>query len=106
MKVRATIEGINPLIDDIVIVDIDARDRRAFEREGRKEFGIPTSANMQEAVQGIPESYVGWLVWHSLKRANNRKDIDSWKDFESRLIRTEPLEENAEVFDFPTQAAT
>lgn len=105
MKVRATIEGTNSLIGDTIIADIDARDRRAFEREGRKEFGIPANVNMQEAVQGIPESYVGWLVWHSLKRLG-RKDIDSWKDFESRLIRTEPLEENAEVFDFPTQAAT
>lgn len=96
MEVKAILENKEP-----IVVNIDARDRRAFEIVGRKEFGIPSNANLQDAVKGIPESYIGWLSWHAISRTNGYKE--NWQTFESQLLRVESLEEEEEVFDFPTE---
>jgi hypothetical protein len=66
--------------------EIDARDRRAFEREARRDLGPTINGPLQDVIRSIPETYVLWLTWHSLKRGGT---TIAWAEFESRAVLVE-----------------
>lgn len=86
--------------EEHMLTEIDARDRRAFERRGRKELGLPLNGTLQEVVQANPETYLTWLAWHSLVRGNGLKQ--PYAEFESRVLGTELLDAGGNPFGDPT----
>lgn len=94
--------------EEILETEIDARDRRAFERVGTKETGVPIRSTIQETVRSAPETYMGWLAWHALMRVNGKQEIGDWISFERRLISVDIPEielEEEHPFGDPTRAA-
>jgi hypothetical protein len=99
--VKITLTLTDP--EDQMVVDFDARDRRAFERAGYKALGL--SGPLQAAVQTIPDTYMAWLCWHAAKRAG-LTDLP-FDDFDNRLLDFEPDEHDAEeLLGDPTKPAT
>lgn len=97
MKITAHL--VDP--EESIIVEFDARDRRAFERAGYKALGL--SGALAEAIQRVPDSYMAWLLWHALRR---QELIDvSFDDFDARFVDYDkPQEVIAD--ENPTSAAT
>lgn len=67
----------------ILTADVDARDRRAFEKTGYRDLGIAQRIAIKEVIALQPESYMAWLAWHALVR-DGRKE--SWVEFEPKVI--------------------
>ena len=68
-------------------VEVDARDRLAFERIGRKQTGLPTSGPLQDAVATSPETYTVWLCWHAARRIHGEES--SFDGFAERVTGVE-----------------
>ena len=79
MRLTATL--VDP--DEVLTIEIDARDRRAFERAGARAMGL--SGNLQAAIQTMPDTYLAWLAWHAAARRGDRDDLGSFDDFDARL---------------------
>ncbi len=80
--------------EEVILTEFDARDRRAFERAGYKALGL--SGPLQSAVQTVPDSYVAWLAFHSLKRQG--LTTATFDEFDARLVDLDPeggMEEDA-----------
>lgn len=101
MKLLVEIEGNA----EILVADIDARDRRAFELSGYKDIGAPLMTALKDVAASKPETYTGWLAWHALKRAKTTSL--SWREFEAILISTtaEEIEEDSPLGN-PTELKT
>jgi hypothetical protein len=96
MKAEIILDDAAPLP-----VEIDARDRRAFEVLGRKQLGIAASLTMTELVKVNPETYVLWLAWNALRR---QKLLDiTYAELDSRTIEVRQLDD-AELLPDPTRA--
>lgn len=97
MKINVTLA--DP--EEQVLTEVDARDRRAFERRGRKELSLPLNGSLQDVVQANPETYLAWLAWNSLVRAGGAA---RWADFEARVVATELVDAGeGNPFGDPTQ---
>jgi len=96
---KATIHLVEP--ETAYPVDIDARDRRAFERAGRVQLGKIALGSLKEVVASIPETYTLWLAWHALQRSGVALD---WETFEDRVVEVESTD-NGEMEADPTIAA-
>lgn len=92
MKLFVEIEGL----PEPLLAEIDARDRRAFEREGAKDIGLPPLAALKDITASRPESFTGWLAWHALRRVG-KTETKSWAEFEPLLVGT--IVEEAEEED-------
>lgn len=100
MKLRVEVEGVG----EPLVAEIDARDRRAFEREGMKDLGAPPLAPLKDVTAARPESFTGWLAWHALKRTG-QTDANSWAEFEPVLVGTvldQPDDDEADALGDPT----
>ena len=81
-------------------VEVDARDRRAFERAGANALGLKGA--LQDEIRRIPDSYIAWLSWHAARRTGL---IDvGYDDFDKRLTDIDP--DVSGVEDPPTGPAT
>lgn len=100
MKVLVEIEGLS----QPVLADVDARDRRAFERNGIKDLGIAQRLPIREVTAANPESYTTWLCWHSLVRIGYT--AERFADFEKKVISIQPEESEEELDSDPTGLAT
>ena len=78
--------------EETLVVDMDARDRRAFERAGYK--GIGMTSNTQDGVKARPENWLSWVSWHALHRQNLTDQ--SYDEFEARLVETERDDDDAD----------
>lgn len=80
------------------VVDIDARDRRAFERQS--DVALPPTGSLQELAQRMPETYLAWLAWHASKREGVAM---SWREFDEVLLEVSQDEGGDDMPD-PTQS--
>lgn len=87
-------------------VEIDGRDRRAFERIGRKALGFPQAGSMKDAVAAAPESYMIWLAYHALAVRGQRKEFGDWNAFEARVVTAEAEDTEEDILGDPTSPAT
>ena len=91
------------LTDRTVPVEIDARDRRAFEVIGRPALGLNKDVALASIPSLAPESYVLWLSWHAAHREGLTDS--TFPDFEAECIEVLNLtDEGADIPD-PTRAA-
>ncbi len=91
------------------IVDIDGRDRRAFERYGRKATGLPLTGSLKDCIVSAPELYSAWLCYNALVVRGKRTEFGRWEEFEARVIECvtdEDIDELEGVFGDPTTPAT
>ena len=83
-------------------VEVDARDRRAFERLARADIGPSfPKGSLRDVVQTIPETYLAWLAYHATKRAGYLGEI-TWVEFERQLLEVQAETEEGDGLD-PTQ---
>jgi hypothetical protein len=87
--------------EESLITEFDSRDRRAFERFGYKALGL--SGSLEDAVRRVPDSYVGWLCWHSLKR--QQLTTLSYDEFDSRLVELQTEDGSTDDESNPTDVA-
>lgn len=69
--------------DEEVRVEVDARDRLAFEKVGRKEAGLPQNGPLADAIAWAPETYGIWLCWHASARLHGPNG--SFTQFQGRV---------------------
>lgn len=91
------------LTDRVIPVEIDARDRRAFEVVGRKQLGMPLSMSLAEAVKVMPESWVLWLAWHALRR--NGQITQEFDTFNDEVMDVKAVEVGEDELPDPTISA-
>jgi hypothetical protein len=89
--------------EEQVVVEVDGRDRRAFEMKGRKDFGLPPFGDLQAQIKSMSESWMAWLCWHALVVRGGQSQFGDWEQFEARLVGVEPDEQA--TGDDPTQPA-
>lgn len=82
-------------------IEIDGRDRRAFEREARRELGPTINGPLQDVIRSMPETYLLWLAWHALKRGGT---AIPWADFEARTVLVESEDDEEELVPTVTAA--
>lgn len=99
MSRKATVVLCDP--DERVAVQLDARDRRAFEM-ARTGLGLPRGP-VKEIAAEFPDTYVGYMAWHAMKRARNGTTPD-WATFSERLADIEFIGKEDDDPD-PTKAA-
>ena len=85
--------------EERIPVEIDARDRRAFERLARRDLGKVAEGALSDVIRAIPETYMAWCAWHAWTRDGARY---SWPDAEKRIARV-VVEDEAEETADPTQ---
>jgi len=92
------------LADRTLPVEIDARDRRAFEVIGRPALGLQRDVALDTIPKLAPESYVLWLAWHAAHREG--LTTDAFPEFEATVLEVENLtaDQGADIPD-PTRAA-
>ena len=95
---KATVHLTDP--EEHLPVEVDARDRRAFERVAKRELGAAAQGHLKDVINNIPETYVCWMAWHALT-VRTRASTLSWQDFDNRVVEVEMLED-ADEMD-PTQ---
>lgn len=83
-------------------IEIDARDRRAFERLARQDIPTLPTGTLRDIAAAMPETYLAWLAWHASKR-DGRTDV-TFAAFEAELLEVKGDGEAAELPD-PTQQA-
>lgn len=66
-------------------VDVDARDRRAFERDAGGQLKLPKGGSLRDVVNALPETYVAWLAWHALTVRGSTLSL-GWPQFDERLV--------------------
>lgn len=74
-------------------VEIDARDRRAFERDGTA--ALKLKGQLKDIIHAAPETYVAWLAWHALTRTGALNI--PWTSFDKRLVAVENEDEQDDV---------
>lgn len=99
---RGTISIVLADPDEEFTAGFDARDRRAFERDGRKALGLPAGTTLQDAVAGNPESYLVWIAWHALTRAG--LTTLTYLELEARAVKVR-TEAGDAVLPDPTKPA-
>lgn len=92
----------------VEIVEVDGRDRRAFERFGRRALGLPATGTIREVILSAPELYSAWLGYNALVTRGKRTEFGKWEDFEARVLEctTEDIDEAEGIFGDPTTPAT
>jgi hypothetical protein len=100
---RGTISVVLVEPDEELAADFDARDRRAFERQGRSAIGVPASTTLEAAVAGSPESYIVWIAWHALTRTGQTEL--TFKELEARTVKVHMDGDEAELLPDPTKPA-
>lgn len=87
-------------------VDIDARDRRAFEKSGFRDIGVSQRAPIRDIAAAQPETYTTWLAWHAMVRSG--ATVERYADFEARVValREEDADDAADLLGDPTAPAT
>lgn len=97
---KATVHLVDP--EDRIAVEVDARDRRSFERIAKRDLGRVADGPLKEVIGAIPETYILWLAWHAL--AIRTKAIDlTWPDFEARTVEVEVEDDEEEAETDPTE---
>lgn len=88
---------------ETMVVDIDARDRRAWEREARSYIDNLPQGDLRTVAAAMPETYVAWLAWHACGREGLTRL--SWQTFEGQLLEVDSDEETGTGgLPDPTQA--
>jgi hypothetical protein len=104
MKIRLTLDGP----EEVVAVDVDARDRRAFERAGATAVGLKRSGSdfLTDVRSQMPETYSIWLAWHALAKRGGRTDLGTFDEFDARVadMDTDDAATPSDLGD-PTQPA-
>lgn len=77
MKIEILLDGP----EEQLVVDFDARDRRAFERVGGRDVGLVGPA-LVDGNPRMPESQLAWIGWHACKRQGLL--TLTWAEFEAR----------------------
>lgn len=101
--VKATLHLADP--EDQVVVEVDGRDRRAFELRGRRDFDLPPFGDLQAQIKSMSESWMGWLCWHALAVRGGQEQYGTWPEFNNRLVAVVPDEEAPQTGDDPTGPA-
>jgi hypothetical protein len=96
---KATVHLADP--EQQIVVEVDGRDRRAFEIKGRRDLGLP-QADLQTQIKSAAESWMAWVCWHAAKR--DGAEVGSWAEFDARLVGVEPEEDDPVPMD-PTKPA-
>jgi hypothetical protein len=86
-----------------LVVETDARDRRAFEVIGRPAIGLPRDAAIGDVPRLAPESYILWIAWHAATREGYT--TDSFPEFESHCVEVKDLGDEAAEIPDPTKRA-
>lgn len=98
MKATVVLADTEPMV-----VDIDARDRRAWEREARNYIDALPQGDLRAVAGAMPETYVAWLTWHACTREGLTRL--SWQAFESQLLEVDSDEsDTGGGLPDPTQA--
>ena len=63
---KATVVLVDP--EDQLRVETDARDMRAFERDGRRLLKLPETGPVKAAAEPSPGMFLAYLVWHAMCR--------------------------------------
>lgn len=94
MSQKATIVLVDP--EERHVVEIDSRDRRAFEVVGRRDLGKELAGMpLTEVLRAVPETYAAWLAWHALTRT---KTIDTpWPEFSERFLEAQGWADEPEL---------
>jgi hypothetical protein len=102
---KLSIELVDPT--ETLAVEVDGRDRRAFELLGAKALGLPAGLSLQTATQAYPENYLLWLGWHAATKRGERQDLGAWDTFTDRVAEVEPEEHAGAADDLgdPTRPA-
>lgn len=94
---KATVVLVDPVEE--MRVETDARDLRAFERDGRKAIGVPVGP-VKDAAAVSPNLFVAWLVWHAMCR-DKMTDLGFAQWERTRLV--EVLVDGPEELPDPTR---
>jgi len=86
---KATVHLADP--EESLVVEVDGRDRRAFEVRGRRDLGLPMG-ELQEQIKAAAESWMAWVCWHAAKR--DGLAVGTWQEFDARLVGVEPDEDS------------
>jgi hypothetical protein len=98
---KATIHLADP--EEQVVVEVDGRDRRAFEIKGRRDLGLP-HGDLQAQIKAAAESWMAWVCWHAATRTG--EPVGSWAEFDARLVAVEPDDDGGDSSDAdPTRPA-
>ena len=81
--------------EETVIADVDARDRRAFEMQSRREFGRAADNPLRDVANSMPETYTFWLAWHAASTRGGLKL--TWPEFDARAVHLETSGEDDEL---------
>lgn len=86
--------------EEVFSVDVDARDRRAFEMQSRRVFGTAADGQLRTVATSMPENYSYWCAWHALcKRGTVAL---TWEQFDARAVHLESDDSEDDDAD-PTQ---
>ena len=99
---KATVYLADP--EEQIAVEVDGRDRRAFEMTGRKDLGLPPFGDLQAQIKSMSESWMAWLCWHALAVRGGDSSYGTFEAFAGRLVAVDP-DSNAEAADDPTRPA-
>lgn len=77
-------------------VEVDARDRRSFERLAVRDLGKIADGHLKDTINRVPEVYVAWLAWHALCVRTKVADL-RWVEFDARLVETETEDDEEEA---------
>jgi hypothetical protein len=92
--------------EESLAVEIDARDRRAWEVKGRKACGLPAGP-LRDVIREAPETYVAWIAWHAAAVRGGRKDLGDFAAFDARLAEVSDFDAGEdELLGDPTGPAT
>lgn len=97
---KATVHLADP--EEQLVVEIDGRDRRAFEILGRRDLGLPQGP-LQDQIKANAESWMAWVSWHAARRAD-LATAEKWPAWNARLVAVEPDQDTLDTLD-PTPPA-
>jgi len=94
--------------EETLPANIDGRDRRAFEREGRHAIGLVVAPGqtLPDQLKQRPELWQTWVAWHALRR--DKLWTDDFAAFDARcdgVTLAEGEELNSEDPTKPAQSA-
>ena len=86
---KATVHLADP--EEVLVLEMDARDRRAFELRGRKDLGLNPVGDLQSQIKAVSESWMAWCCWHAAVVRGGRSDLPAtYAEWDARLVAVVP----------------